>query len=237
MPQANPSEPVQSAPLLYIVFSSTSSGIGQFIRRVTRHTYNHVSLSLDKNLSVMYSFARYYRNAPLMGGFVEESAFRYLCDKPEEMLVKICAVPVCPEEYRLLVTYLSDIRQHAQHYIYNTFSAAMVPLHRRVYIPDSYTCVEFVNSVLRHCGIALSAEDTAFDALSALEERLSPYTVFEGDLREIVTDSYASDDSTYFPIGRLRIMTGTMWHFSRLIYRFIRVQCRNGLSVVRSIRR
>ena len=63
--------------VIYIVFSSTPTGMGRLIRLATRNQYNHVSLSFESDIQKLYSFARYHRTIPLYGGFVVESVLRY----------------------------------------------------------------------------------------------------------------------------------------------------------------
>ena len=62
---------------VYIVFSATPTGMGRLIRKATRNRYNHVSLSLSRDIHKMYTFARLHRTIPLYGGFVVESILRY----------------------------------------------------------------------------------------------------------------------------------------------------------------
>ena len=50
---------------VYIVFSATPTGTGRLIRKATRNQYNHVSLSLNRDIRKMYSFARIHRAIPL----------------------------------------------------------------------------------------------------------------------------------------------------------------------------
>ena len=38
---------------IYVVFSATPTGMGKLIRTATHHSYNHVSLSLDKDIERM----------------------------------------------------------------------------------------------------------------------------------------------------------------------------------------
>ena len=81
---------------IYLVFSSTQNKMGQMIRSITKFEYNHVSISVDE-MKTLYSFARYYRDTPLSGGFVRESHARYLCEK-HPAKVAICAIEVTNEQ-------------------------------------------------------------------------------------------------------------------------------------------
>lgn len=52
---------------LYIVISQTGSIISKMLKAITGDQYNHVSISLDPRLRVMYSFGRLYPNFPFPG--------------------------------------------------------------------------------------------------------------------------------------------------------------------------
>ena len=58
---------------IYIVFSATPTGMGSLIRKATRNRYNHVSLSLSRDIRKMYTFARLHRAIPLYGGLDRKS--------------------------------------------------------------------------------------------------------------------------------------------------------------------
>ena len=78
---------------IYVVFSSTPYKIGKTIRMLTGEKYNHVSISLDAELTQMYSFARRYYKTPFYGGFVKESLSRYQLNQ-NKATIKICKMGV-----------------------------------------------------------------------------------------------------------------------------------------------
>ena len=58
---------------VYIVISQTGTILSRIIKFLTRKEYNHASISLKDDLSVMYSFGRKNPYNPFLGRFVEES--------------------------------------------------------------------------------------------------------------------------------------------------------------------
>ena len=63
---------------IYIVLSSGNSFSKRAFRALTDCDYDHVSVSFNENLSVMYSFAKHHLDVPLEGGFAAEySLTRY----------------------------------------------------------------------------------------------------------------------------------------------------------------
>ena len=71
---------------IYVIFLQTPFKIGKLIRFVTNYKYNHTSISFSENADVLYSFARYNKNSPFVGGFVEESPLRYIKDTVKELV-------------------------------------------------------------------------------------------------------------------------------------------------------
>ena len=107
---------------IYIVFSATPTGMGRLIRKATRNRYNHVSLSLSRDIHKMYTFARLHRTIPLYGGFVVESILRYQSFAGAAR-VKICRVEVPEPRLTYLHNYLERLWNEREEYIYNTPAA------------------------------------------------------------------------------------------------------------------
>ena len=163
---------------LYVVFSATPYRMGRAIRMVTRFEYNHVALALSET-GPLYSFARKYGNVPLCGGFVEESPLRYR-NRGRRARIFVCRIPVTEEQYAAVVHKLNAIKRQQQRYVYNLYSAAAAPLHRRIALPRSFTCVEFAVALLAEGGILRSEETGRFWSISALMARLTPFEIYQG---------------------------------------------------------
>ncbi len=202
-----------------VVFSATPSRMGKFIRATTHARYNHVSVSLREG-GALYSFARKYCNVPFCGGFVKESPLRYQNGK-RRAHVRICTVPVTEEQHHAVKARLRRMLRQPDRYLYNLFSAAAAPLHRRIPLPASYTCVEFAVSLLRVAGVLTEEEADRFWSVDALLERLSPYLSYEGPFPGIDRAAWLEDS---FPRRRSRpaAVGLTAKAGGRLLLRFFR---------------
>lgn len=196
---------------VYIVFSKTNTGIGKIIRTLTHNKYNHVSISLDKELSTMYSFGRYHINSPLVGGFVIEQPARYLWSG-KEVGIKLCEYTLDPITYaqlqRRLLIFINDRNTK----IYNSFSAIFSLFHKRLVIEDAYTCLEFVVSLLDIEGIYNIKE---------LEDMLNESIVYQGSFRSYIRDVLPQEDEYFKKEKTVDILLGTLSHFKKLFIRFI----------------
>ena len=57
---------------VYIILTHTGTIVSRIIRCYTGHEFSHVSISLDEELTKMYSFGRLNPYNTFIGGFVNE---------------------------------------------------------------------------------------------------------------------------------------------------------------------
>ncbi|MDO5557886.1 MAG: hypothetical protein Q4G05_06605 [Clostridia bacterium] len=183
---------IENKKYIYILFLTTSTKIGKIIRLITRYRYNHVAISLDKDLNNMYGFARYRKNVPLVGGFTQESKLRYF--ETDEVGVKVCEIEVDEEKYNDIIKYIEEMKKHKKEYMYNIFSAMAFPIHRKVKIKNSYICLEFIIHLLSKFNIEPELKEENFYTIKQLEKILSDKCFFEGKLNELVKPNNWGDD-------------------------------------------
>jgi len=166
---------------LYVVLSATPYRIGAMIRRFTREQYNHLSLSLDEHLTPMYGFARRYYRTPLYGGFVKESLSRY-CVGGKLSDIKVHRLPISEDQHRHLTELFAKMYSQKQRYLYNHLSAATACFHKRLFVKDAYTCVEFGIHILDYLG--LDVDIKKYHTVGAVAQLLDEYTVYTGPIPE-----------------------------------------------------
>lgn len=194
---------------VYIVFSSTPYKIGKLIRRFTGESYNHVSISLDKELTRMYSFARRFYRTPFYGGFVKESRARYhLKGVPSQ--IKICRLAVSDEDHDALAKRLQVMYDRRDQYLYNHLSVVTIPFHRLVPLKDAYVCTEFVAGQLHQLGMPV--DHKKYYSVGTLEKLLEDSVVYVGDALP------ADGDDPFFARHPVPYFT-TLRSFGRLLCR------------------
>lgn len=177
---------------IYVVFSSTPYRIGKLIRGLTHEKYNHISIALDENLTQMYAFARRYYRTPFYGGFVRETRSRYHLNG-EAADIRICRLPVTPQQYETLSHTLDDMNKNQEAYPYNHLSVPAALFRHPVKVRDAYTCIEFCVHILLTLGIDL--DPGRYYSIGELEQLLHPYTIYTGPMpaaEEYDYDFYAS---------------------------------------------
>ncbi len=170
---------------LYIVFSATPYRMGKMIRLVTRESYNHVSISLDADLSQMYSFGRRFYHAPFYGGFVKESPARYYLGT-QQAHIQICKLPVTQEQYETISQLLWQMHRDADTYLYNHLSALTAVFHIPWNLYKAYTCVEFCVELLSKLDLPVNRRQ--FYSVDSLRLLLQEYVIYTGPMNRSGTD-------------------------------------------------
>lgn len=159
---------------VYVVVSRTPTCTGKLIRKFLRQKYNHASISLDKNLSQMYSFCRLSVSNPLVGGIVRESVFTLTIGLKDKVPIKIYRIPVTIEKYELISKFIYEVYNDTEVYYYNFLQAIGLINNKRHAVYKTYICTEFVMESLRQAGINLTT--------------LEPYKVTPTDICRIMEE-------------------------------------------------
>lgn len=196
---------------LYVMISQTDTGMARFIRTFSRYPYNHVSMTLDPQMRMWYSFARYHQDAPFYSGFIKEPVERFY-DNTGDANVRIFRVPITQEKaLRVEQLFLQAGRKETR-LIYNYFDAAVSVLGLKIAIAGAYTCLSFACAVLGR----------QYRHIEDLNNALEPHLHYEGSLCALVPDSGCREDAYFSRIGFAK---GTLKSVKQLVIvtgRFIR---------------
>ncbi len=172
---------------IYIVMSQTGTVLSRFLKLVTHKEYNHASLSLQDDLSRMYSFGRKNPYNPFWGGFVTESKDFGTFKRFSETQVQVLALTVSEEKYQAIYDHLQEMLAHPTEYHYNYWGLILAAFHIPVSGTNRYYCSEFVRDILKGHGI---------EGAELLKPIIHPYhfstlpgatTVYSGKLRDFPT--------------------------------------------------
>ena len=188
--------------MIYVVFSATPLKVGSMIRTVTREKYNHVAISFDPKLKTLYSYARYYKKAPLYGGLVKEKAARYK-NNGKTADICVCAIPLSQELCRAVNKHLSDMCRFQKDCRYNLLSASLALFSRRVFVPHCYTCIEFVTHILSM--VCPEVYAGGFYSIESLRQLLIENEIYSGPFPDIENeiDEVYEKDVNFFDICQM----------------------------------
>ena len=186
--------------------------MSKFIRTITKNEYNHAAISFDIELKTLYSFARHYKKAPFYGGFVTESCLRYNVEKHFSN-IKVYAIPLTKKDEECLSDYLNYFKSHPDKYLYNMFSAILVPFRKKIVINNAFTCVEFVTSILSLIDERINILD--YYSIADLENLYQDKLIYEGIFETTKDVSNWSNDTFLESNG----LTTNAFYTARSFYR------------------
>ncbi len=172
---------------VYIVISQTGAILSTCLKHITGASYNHVSISLRRDLSRMYSFGRRHPYNPWWGGFVLEST---RCGTLKRFTDTECIVlykSVSPQQYQEIKRYLRDMYRKKTDYGYNTWGlilAAMGVAHKSKH--GRYYCSEFVRDVLIQFGVEEAKQFPAIVKPMDLLNVRNSQIIYRGKLHDYV---------------------------------------------------
>mgnify|MGYP000893727881 CR=1 FL=1 len=179
---------------LYIVISRTHTTIGWFIRKMTGYQYNHVSVSFNQNLVPLYSYARYHRNHPFYGGFVEESWLRYI-QKGKNVQIIVFEIPITEEKYEELYKGIQGMKRDKRRYRYSYVEALNSKfLHQKLKLKDKHTCLSFSIYLLKKAGILKKSEKIFSIEELCCQLKKFPYQKIQIRPRDKYKYSWGEDD-------------------------------------------
>ena len=200
-------------PYLYVILSRTTTGAGKLIRSCTHSYYNHVSMTLDKDLSNIVSFARFSIDTPMYAGYVAEPVERFLYEG-RPVPVRVFRVEISEEKAKHLADFFTLAGKKDCGLLYNYFGALLTLFRIPCPIPGAYTCLSFASTVL----------GKSYRTLQDLERDLLPYEVYHGDLGGTHQDSGDRSDHYFTPRGVWRGSKDSIIHMARLLVRSTRLR-------------
>ncbi len=138
---------------IYIVMSQPGTWICRLLRQFTRQEFNHVSISLQKDLGQMYSFGRKTLYFPFWGGFITESKEKGVFKRFPQTQIQVLALTVSAEKYQQIYHRLQQMVEDRERYHYNYWGVVFGAFHLQVEGTNRYYCSEFVRNLLQEYGV------------------------------------------------------------------------------------
>lgn len=208
---------------IYVILSEPHTISGKMIRKITKDSYSHASISLDKDLNEMYSFARFHYQNPIVGGFVHENADNLSLKKSTDTYIKIFEIPVTNKQYRSIQNLIAYFQNHEDQYMYNLLDLLLYPTGIQCKIRDAYICSEFVAYLLKESKIEVDKIDSTRIKPSQFINVLKDYEYYDGTLQNYIStvehekfeNHYFEKENIFFVIGKSII------HIGKLLFRKI----------------
>ncbi len=138
---------VENKPI-YIVVSQTGTILSRILKIITHKEYNHVSVSLNNDLELMYSFGRKKAYNPFIAGFVIESVNFGTFKRFYNTKVVVLEVTLPNENYEKMKTLIDLMVSDSKKYRYNYWGLYLAALKIPYKSHNRYYCSEFVRDLL-----------------------------------------------------------------------------------------
>ena len=133
---------------IYIILTYTGTVLAKIVKIYTRKEYSHVSISLDEDLTKMYSFGRLNPYNPFIGGFVHEGIDKGTFKRFKKTKTKIYSMEISEEKYEKLEEIIKKIQETKNMYRFNIIGLFAVALNVKIKREKCFYCAEFVKYVL-----------------------------------------------------------------------------------------
>jgi len=137
---------------IYIVLTRTNTLFSKLIGIIKNDEYTHASISLNKDLSIMYSFGRKYTYNPFIGRFVKEHLNEGIFGLQNSLKGLVLEVELTSEQYERINNLLNKFILNSNNYKYNYFGIISNLLNKKSCSDDKFLCSEFVYYLLYECG-------------------------------------------------------------------------------------
>lgn len=133
---------------IYFLLSHTGTVLSNIIRFYTKNEYTHVSISLDENLDMLYSFGRLNPYNPVIGGFVHERINGGTYKRFKKTKSSLYSVEIEDEAYKKIKCKIETFERNKDLYGFNILGLFCVALHKKFDTEKSFYCAEFVKYLL-----------------------------------------------------------------------------------------
>lgn len=142
-------------PTIYLILSQTGTLPSRAFKQITRQPFNHLSISLNQDLTLLYSFARRTPHNPFNAGFIQECLRTGTFASFPQTQCQIYKLDITQAQYCQLTSLIQHFETYAHQYNYNfaglLFLWAKIPISR----DNHYVCSQFVGYLLEQIHIPL----------------------------------------------------------------------------------
>ncbi|MBO5452771.1 MAG: hypothetical protein J6A69_02265 [Clostridia bacterium] len=168
---------------IFLVLTQTGTVLSRLLKLVTGAEFNHSSISIKDDLSVMYSFGRLRPYNPFRGGFVREAPHIGTFLRFSDTEAVVVSLSVTEKQYREIKKHLSAMYRNKQIYKYNYMGLVFAMFGKGCAMKNSYYCSEFVKDVLVRFDVV--SEDLFLEVVKPIDiyNAVNGRVVYRGKLK------------------------------------------------------
>ena len=139
---------------IYIILSYSGTILSKMVKLYTRTKYSHVSISLDKDANIMYSFGHLKAYNPFIGGFVQESTRFGTFKRFKNAIACIYGMQVTDEQYRKIQLNIQYFKEYGALYRFNMLGLISVVFNKNLNRDRCFYCAEFVKYLMEKSNVS-----------------------------------------------------------------------------------
>lgn len=177
---------------VYLVFTWTETLFGKGIRAVTKGTYTHACISLDKTLNKLYSY-NLVNGISKLGGMAIEDLRTY---NPNGSVL-VFVTYVTEEQHKKLKKVINDLVNNVNKTKYSILNVFGILLNRPIETNHNMVCSQFVDKMMKTIDLDLtngknSALVTPVDLYKSASDKI--YKVYEGGIKDFKPNKIAKSE-------------------------------------------
>ena len=169
---------------IYVVVSDSGSRISKILRLFTKAKYNHVSISLEEDLSEMYSFGRRWKYYAFYGGFVKETPYTGVFGLFPDAKIVVLPFAVTEAQYDAICLHIKDMYAQRKRYGYSWLGIFAGLFGKKLKRKHHYICSGFVEEVLTKFGVVSEEELACVLAPNDFLHKFGERKIYEGRYRD-----------------------------------------------------
>lgn len=170
---------------IYIMLTQSGTLVAKSIKLYTRAKYNHVSIGIDSQMRIFYSFARRVRYFPLIGGFITEIVDEGLFKKYFDCECIVYSITVDRAVYKKFRMLLDKYIKNSKKYKYNLLGFFCVVFNIPFEFKYRNTCAEFAAKMLHEAGIYTFNKRFSLVRPDEFSKIPQLKVIFEGKIKEL----------------------------------------------------
>lgn len=168
---------------VYILLTDTGSPMSKVIKKLTKSSFNHVSLSFDSSLSKLYSFGVGDNDKKLT--FALESKDKSYIERYKRVNSQLFAVFLDKTHVNKMKFKLDEFLANKNKLSYNWIGLIGYLIGKPISIPNKMFCSEFVDNMFKYVDIDLTNKNSGLvhpqDFSKSSNKRI--YKIYDGELR------------------------------------------------------
>lgn len=141
-----------NAKKIYIMLTKTKTSIAKLIKNVNKCNYTHSSISLNRDLSELYSFGRRRLHNFLIAGFIKENVRDGVYAWNQDAPTRLFELEASEESYNKIIGIIDSFKKNYKKHKYNMIGLFAIQLNRSMKRKWRYVCSQFVAKCLIESG-------------------------------------------------------------------------------------